>query len=681
MEKLLTFPGKIGNDIFMYSLEAEAGHLTKTASQYHPEIAAYINDAKKMPGKTQLLLTALGAGEFWGPNVNGDWFGENDLAHPGPEYGYKTFESMAKGFKHHQNKPTDPSYGEVVLSVYNPVYHRVELIVAVDNESGKDIVEKMNNGDYPEWSMGCRVKYDICSICKNHAKNRTEYCSHLKYYIGRIDPESGKHVYAINPKPKFFDISYVLIGADKTAKTHLKVARALGARNPLPITGSAELAEKRAEIEKQVKALPGEDASSLMSMSELEAVEEMKSREEDLPLDIMDNMASKAPLSKVLSTLMMLGIQPKPHEVQRLVMVNAGQKALADKMSHMNVCFDPDEEIDVLPSAKAMISNRNFDPGLAKSLYSLMPQRSIYNPHVTKRILIMIKSMPEPAPAPTLIKVGKVLGKDLSFNPGKEDRHGDNYSMTKAMGLMALAAMIHSALNKKAPVETMTGLERVVAENPGMAAAVGLGGAAVFNQLLKPSSRGHGEDKSFKMESEMPDMANGSFAFKKSAKASTELSKAVAGIAGTRLLSSGLNRSYRTDPGYQEGKLKRFVRKNPEVVQAAVFYDALRGMSGGGSSQMFRNARKKVAPFLKKFAMEAKKQNASLEAQNKPKPAQKPKTPNSSSSTKDLLSSAVVWPLAFGRTGASVRMVGGLVDQYAISKLTNRMSKKKDGKN
>ena len=154
MDKLLSFPTKTDQGVFAYVLGQDEQHLTKTAAEYHPEIAAYINGAKKMVGKTQILLTALGAYEYWGPNVNSDGFHENDLAYPGPEYGFKTFETMAKVYKHHQNKfGKDPHYGDVVLSIYNPKSHRVELIVAIDNIAGKDIIDKMSDGNWLVFSM------------------------------------------------------------------------------------------------------------------------------------------------------------------------------------------------------------------------------------------------------------------------------------------------------------------------------------------------------------------------------------------------------------------------------------------------------------------------------------------------------------------------------------------------
>ena len=84
MDKILTFQTQTEKGVFLYTIGEGRDHeyLTKTANQgFHPEIQGYIDNAKPIQGKTQLLLTALGAGEFWGSNVNGDFFPATSLAH------------------------------------------------------------------------------------------------------------------------------------------------------------------------------------------------------------------------------------------------------------------------------------------------------------------------------------------------------------------------------------------------------------------------------------------------------------------------------------------------------------------------------------------------------------------------------------------------------------------------
>lgn len=265
MEKDLTFHSRNERGVFAH-LVADKYHinqryLEKTAAEYNPVIASYISNAKPILGKTQILLTALGAGEYWGSNVNGDFFPEKFLAHADPKtFGHKTFETYAKYFKHHLNKPTDRSYGTVALSVYNPVYHRVELIVILDNASSPRSAERINDGDTLEFSMGCRVPFDECSICGNRAPTRKQYCEHARFYLNKIDPATGKHVHVVNWYPRFHDISEVLIGADRIAKSLLKVA-SVQSESGIHLIGSAARAEKRAQELKSaemVKEIPTE---------------------------------------------------------------------------------------------------------------------------------------------------------------------------------------------------------------------------------------------------------------------------------------------------------------------------------------------------------------------------------------------------------------------------------------
>jgi len=178
-----------------------------------------------------LHVIALGAGEYYGANSNGDYFPEKELIGACEKfngklrcYGFQTFESNAKVYRLHQNKDPRKAIGDVIRAIYNQKMHRVELIIAVDKEKAPDIVERIESGEKLPVSMGCRVKYDKCSICDNVAyKSRMEYCKHGKTMLKRILPD-GRRVVRINYGPVFHDISFVRIPADKTAYVLAKVA-------------------------------------------------------------------------------------------------------------------------------------------------------------------------------------------------------------------------------------------------------------------------------------------------------------------------------------------------------------------------------------------------------------------------------------------------------------------------
>lgn len=212
-------------------LPSEAG-LEKTAG-IHPEILSYKQQLEPEPGKTYVHILALGAGDYYGANLNNDHFPWEGLQHDHTKvahpymHGYKTFLN-AHAFAHHVNKDPEKAYGDVLVSVLNHKMKRVELIVAIDEEKcikngGQRTLEKIKAGEYPSTSMGCRVPFDVCSICGHKAKYRSEYCDHMRNDAGKIMAD-GRKVFVYNPYPRFFDISFVFIGADRTSFVLEKVA-------------------------------------------------------------------------------------------------------------------------------------------------------------------------------------------------------------------------------------------------------------------------------------------------------------------------------------------------------------------------------------------------------------------------------------------------------------------------
>lgn len=203
----------------------------KTAS----EASEWARSVKPQDGKTYILVLALGASEWYGPNRNGDGFREEELVRR-----HKTFETDAHVYRSHVNKDPAKSFGKVVKSFYNNDMHRVELVLEIDNEKAPDIVEKINKGEQVAVSMGCRIKHDVCSICGNKAPKRDDYCDHAKFQLNDILPD-GRLVYVDNPDPTFFDISVVWRPADRTGYMLKKVA---DHHHREFVGSSAELAEK-----------------------------------------------------------------------------------------------------------------------------------------------------------------------------------------------------------------------------------------------------------------------------------------------------------------------------------------------------------------------------------------------------------------------------------------------------
>lgn len=220
--------------------------ITKVAGRMMPEVQDWLSTYKSDKKHIAVLINALGASEYYGQNSNGDYFSWAALTHDCrlhrgrphaidsftgkiiPAHGYWTFLN-AHAFAHHKNKDPNRAFGDVVLSVLNHKMKRVELVVILDRDNaekfgGSLALERILAGEYPSTSMGCKVPYDVCLICGNKSKTRHDYCDCVKKTgMGRILPD-GRRVGVDNPHPRFFDISFVFRGADKTSKMMSKLA-------------------------------------------------------------------------------------------------------------------------------------------------------------------------------------------------------------------------------------------------------------------------------------------------------------------------------------------------------------------------------------------------------------------------------------------------------------------------
>lgn len=671
MDKLLLFPGKTEKGIFTHLIEHERSYLTKTASQgqFHPTIANYINEAKPIPGKSQILLTALGSGEYWGDNANGDYFPESELDYEGTEdYGYRTFMRYAKIYKHHVNKNPHAAFGDVPLAVFNKQFHRVELIVHLDTAKAPDIAEQIEHGHYPDWSMGTRIPYDVCSICGNRAPNMKHYCHHAKYLMGKIDPETGRKVFVRNYKPKFFDISYVLIGADRIAKTLKKVAHA----RPIYYgVSSAALAEKAAELgkkatmEKKIPAGENDPPSSQTDEKTLRelalAIPEVKAQEKSLPRDILDGL-SKMPLDRSLSTMTMLGVLPKPAEFQRLFLIAKGLRSLADVLEAKGLSFDPmmKPEPDAADMGAFDISHRHFDEGGMRMLTPFLPERSYVSPHLSKRIAILIKTGSEKKsePLPTFIKWAG-------------DQKDDKAKPLGILPVMLAAAGAYAALSKKAPEGSLHGIDKLLQSNAGLglATALGIGLLSVFHSTFGPKVKGQfntgdytnpdANDTNSRIEDRKakPYLKLGGVVTNLGA-ASKRL---FLGIPAAYLASGVLQKHHDINPYDEESRVRQFIRQNPHVISGGLIADAMLSARGGGTHG-----------FAKKLLSGAAKVAGERKGEEGP--------PEKTAFVQDAIGNAVLWPLAVGKANLPGRIVGGLFDQ-AVLEASSRALKKKSERN
>lgn len=361
-----------------------------------PEIDTFIKGIKPVAGKIYILVNALGAGEYYGMNLNSDWFSEDQLDPPDKtaDYGYKTFLT-AGVFRNHSNKDTSQSFGKVVCAAYNKKMHRVELIIEIDQKlceqfGHSDLYDRLKKGEKLSVSMGCRVAFDKCLICKHESKTRNDYCQHCKDSMGQVLPD-GRKVGVDNPKPRFFDLSIVIIGADRVSYVMSKVAR-----HGVPTISGAELAEqagikspvtrflelskvatqnKRAEILKQIPA----QAAAVVPRLE----------RNNIPYSLLDQMANKGSLGKVLTTSAAAGICLKPQEFQRIVLIQMGRPVEANQLSKINGQFCPNCGQD---NSVLFGKPEQYDKGIVDLIKGLISDHSFFEPHVSKRITGSVKT-------------------------------------------------------------------------------------------------------------------------------------------------------------------------------------------------------------------------------------------------------------------------------------------------
>lgn len=167
------------------------------------------------PDKDHFMLhvVAMGDQETYGPNKNGDGFPKEAL-----EKFHPTFVSDGCFFREHRNRCQETQgIGTIKASAYNPKMRRVELVVHGNKEKAAKEYEMAKSGKALSFSMSCRVPYDICSCCEKKASSPASYCEHLKHNMLQYMPEFQKYAFAINDRPKFFDISAVAKPADRIA--------------------------------------------------------------------------------------------------------------------------------------------------------------------------------------------------------------------------------------------------------------------------------------------------------------------------------------------------------------------------------------------------------------------------------------------------------------------------------
>ena len=355
-------------------------------------------------------LITTGAGEYYGPNNNADYFnkcardftfadGTSQSLQGGLEKFHNTFDKFGAVYLEHFNsKKGGPKWGEIVGEAYNTSMHRGELMVELPNEKWASNLEKIANNKPVYWSMGCGVPYDICSSCGNHAATRSDYCEHLKYAKLSIDKE-GNQTFAINDQPHFHDISKVAVPADRIAFALSKVASATlqapaneGLWLPMGLIQKlasameqkiAEALEKLSEIEKKIIVQgmsPEESDIAQGGFSHDEIPQDICSKLHDMPLDdVMGEMHSKKVLLPPKSFASIV-IGKKPEEIP-------GIEGLPDALEGIFSQLKESGDLEVLSDGSYIPKEARYRSGLASLVDQLTDQYSIEPAAVRRRAM------------------------------------------------------------------------------------------------------------------------------------------------------------------------------------------------------------------------------------------------------------------------------------------------------
>jgi hypothetical protein len=419
--KIFTYDGQFEHtgEARMQIVDRRDLRLHRNEKYASEDIWGGLSEVKPEPGKTTLLVLAMSSSEYYGPNRNGDAFSEGPievngqmLVRPGQELPchHKSFED-GHVFKHHINKDPKKALGEILQSAYNWMMHRVELLVQLENAKCQDIVGRVNGGEFPGVSMGCKIDYDVCSICGNKAPTRAQYCNHVngndpRYGMNALT-EDGRRCCVYNPDPRFFDLSAVFKPADRIGFTMKKVAY----ERPYEIQLSADvgakvadLSEKSAllgklsEIDKVIKGVAGEPGE----IDKIEPGTERFAREiaPKLASPMVDPQVlaslKHASLPEIMSSFAKLGMCPSAKEIFVVICAKDGlnpsqemiekvgntQGAVADLLSVVPEVFDSLAAIGLMKTGEALVR-----PEIVEAILPWREKRALYKDLLARRYI------------------------------------------------------------------------------------------------------------------------------------------------------------------------------------------------------------------------------------------------------------------------------------------------------
>jgi len=286
---------------------------------------------------------------------------------------------------HNCNKNPKISMGKIVMSFYNGVMHRVELVLEFINDRATDIIEGLLANKPAALSMGCRVPADFCSICGNRARTRAEYCDHLKNHAGEIMPD-GTKIYAINREPTFFDISKVTIPADRTAGliAIIKGAEKVASKS-VPNLQSKSGTDSMQKFAEEVTASIDKTIETVIDPKYIIIASQKKLSKDKLV------KLSTYPIDVVLSTLAGLRIIPLPEDFQKLALYTLGFEKEADLLEKEKYLFSFPNEKET-ETVNLDLSSDKFNTKVAEIIGDDVCEMSLTKPLILARIFNKVAS-------------------------------------------------------------------------------------------------------------------------------------------------------------------------------------------------------------------------------------------------------------------------------------------------
>lgn len=274
---------------------------------------------------------------------------------------------------------SDTTGGTGVAYMYDEFY-----LVSIDHIDTEPYVGTVHNFEVADDNSyvvsefavhNCRVKFDVCRICghKSYKPDGSDRCVCMRTMMRQLMPD-GRKVCVDNPDPVFFDISFVVIGADRTSYAMQKVASIFAQRDDMSKEASLRglrsvLSEKlaarrkRADLIKDVPAMARKVSPALARV------------QPDMSFDRLYDMASRYNLPTLASSLGAGGMVLSPREYQTIVMIRIGRPKAAEDLYDSGEVFPHSGSATGSP---AIVSGSNVSSSLLSDILDVVQSRSAF---------------------------------------------------------------------------------------------------------------------------------------------------------------------------------------------------------------------------------------------------------------------------------------------------------------